>query len=104
VGGLIAYKSAMGATWVLAALGLLGGIYFPVKLFPAWISWASQVQPLTPAVDLLRHLLVGTPSTQPPWLELLKVSGFAAVLMPISAAVLWQAVKISRRRGTLMEY
>ena len=104
VGGLIAYKSAMGATWVLAALGLLGGIYFPVKLFPAWIGWASEVQPLTPAVDLLRHLLVGTPSTQPPWLELLKVSGFAAVLTPISAAVLWQAIKISRRRGTLMEY
>jgi ABC-2 type transport system permease protein len=104
VGGLIAYKSAMGATWVIAALGLLGGIYFPVKLFPGWISWASEVQPLTPAVDLLRHLLVGTPSLQPPWLELLKLVGFASILTPISAAVLWQAVKISRRRGTLMEY
>jgi ABC-2 type transport system permease protein len=89
---------------VLAALGLLGGIYFPVKLFPAWISWAAEVQPLTPAVDLLRHTLVGTPSMQAPWFELLKLVAFAAVLMPISSLVLWQAVRISRRRGTLMEY
>ncbi len=104
VGGLIAYKSAMGAAWVMAVLGLLGGIYFPIRLFPAWIRWAADVQPLTPAVDLLRHQLVGTPSIQPPWLELAKLTGFAVVLMPIAAAVLWQAVKISRRRGTLMEY
>ncbi len=104
VGGLIAYKSAMGAAWVLAGLSLLGGIYFPVSLFPAWIRWAKDVQPLTPAVDLLRHLLVGTTSLQPVWLELVKLAGFALVLMPIAAAVLWQAVKISRRRGTIMEY
>lgn len=104
VGGLIAYKSAMGAVWVIAALSLLGGIYFPVVLFPDWIRWATEVQPLTPAVDLLRHLLVGTTSIQPVWLELLKLVGFAVVLMPISGAVLLQAVRLSRRRGTLMEY
>jgi ABC-2 type transport system permease protein len=104
VGALLAFKSAMGATWVMAALGLLGGIYFPVKLFPEWIRWASEVQPLTPAADLLRHLLLGTPTTEAAWLELLKVAGFAAVLMPVAAAILWQAVKISRRRGTIMEY
>jgi ABC-type multidrug transport system permease subunit len=88
----------------MAVLGLLGGIYFPIRLFPAWIHWASDVQPLTPAVDLLRHELVGSASLQAPWIELLKLTGFAVVLMPIAAAVLWQAVKISRRRGTLMEY
>lgn len=104
VGALLAFKSAMGATWVMAALGLLGGIYFPVKLFPGWIRWASEVQPLTPAADLLRHQLLGTPSTQAAWLELLKLAGFAAVLMPIAGAILWEAVKISRRRGTIMEY
>lgn len=104
VGGLLAFKSAMGASWVIAALGLLGGVYFPVKLFPAWISWASEVQPFTPAVDLLRHLLVGVPSAEPVWLELVKLGGFTALLMPGSALVLWLAVGLSRRRGTIMEY
>jgi ABC-2 type transport system permease protein len=104
VGGLLAFKSAMGATWVIAALSLLGGVYFPVKLFPDWIRWASEVQPFTPAVDLLRHTLVGTPSLQPVWLEVVKLAGFSLVLMPLAATVLWHAVKLSRRRGTIMEY
>jgi ABC-2 type transport system permease protein len=104
VAGLLAFKSAMGATWVLALLGLLGGVYFPVVLFPGWIRWTSEVQPFTPAVDLLRHLLVATPSAQPVWLELAKIAGFTAVLLPGAAAVLWYAVKIARRRGTIMEY
>lgn len=104
VAGLLAYKSAMGVTWVIAGSGLLGGAYFPVKLFPSWLRWVSDVQPFTPAVDLLRHLLVRTPSLEPVWLELLKLGGFTAALMPISAAVLCFAVRLSRRRGTIMEY
>lgn len=104
VGGLLALKSSMGANWVLAALGLLGGVYFPVTLFPSWIRWVSEVQPLSPAVDLLRHLLMGIRSAEPVWLELVKLGGFTALLLPGSAAVLWLAVGVSRRRGTIMEY
>jgi ABC-2 type transport system permease protein len=104
VSGLLAYKSAMGVTWVITGLGLVGGVYFPTTLFPGWISWVVEIQPFTPALDLLRHVLVGTPSLQAPWIEVVKLVAFTAVLMPGSAAVLWQAVKISRRRGTLMEY
>jgi ABC-2 type transport system permease protein len=101
---LLALKSAMGATWAIAALSLLGGAYFPVKLFPGWIRWTTDVQPFTPAVDLLRHLLVGTRSLHPVWLELVKLSAFTAALIPVSTAVLWFAVGSSRRRGTIIEY
>ena len=104
VAALLAFKSVLGATWVIAALSLLGGAYFPVKLFPGWISWTSDVQPFTPTVDLLRHLLVGTRSVQPVWLELVKLGGFTAALIPVSTAVLWFAVGWSRRRGTIIEY
>jgi hypothetical protein len=62
------------------------------------------VQPFTPALDLLRHLLVRTGTLEPMWLEVAKLGGFAAVLMPASAMVLSLGVKISRRRGTIMEY
>jgi ABC-2 type transport system permease protein len=104
VAGLLAYKSAMGATWVLAGLSLIGGVYFPVTLFPSWIEWLSNVQPFTPAVDLLRHLLVGTPSLDPAAVQLAKIVGFTIALLPLSTFVLWQAVKLARRRGTIMEY
>ena len=62
------------------------------------------MQPFTPAVDLLRHLLLGIPSVQAVWLELVKLLGFTATLLPISVMVLSLAVHVSRRRGTLMEY
>ena len=104
VAALIAFKSAMGATWVIAGLSLLGGAYFPLRLFPGWIRWTSDVQPYTPTVDLLRHLLVGTRPVEAVWLELLKVIGFTAVLMPASIAILALAVRVSRRRGTIMEF
>jgi ABC-2 type transport system permease protein len=104
VAGLLAFKSSMGATWVIAGLSLLGGAYFPVRLFPGWIAWASEVQPFTPTVDLLRHLLVGTPTRQPVWLELVKLAGFTAALAPIALAALALAVRVSRRRGTILEY
>jgi ABC-2 type transport system permease protein len=104
VGSLIAFKSSAGVTWVIAGLGLIGGVYFPISLFPGWIRWAANAQPLSPTVDLLRHLLVNTPLVHPGWIEAVKVAGFAAVLVPLSTVVLSQALKLSRRRGTIMEY
>ena len=104
VASLIAFKSAMGATFVVAGLSLLGGAYFPLRLFPGWIRWTSEVQPFTPTVDLLRHLLLGTRPIDPAWLEVGKIVGFIVVLLPISIGVLWLAVHWSRRRGTIMEY
>ena len=104
VAALIAFKSTLGATWVIAALTLLGGAYFPLRLFPGWIRWASDVQPYTPTVDLLRHLLIGTRPTEAVWLELVKLAGFAILLMPVAVGALAVAVKISRRRGTIMEF
>ena len=93
-----------GATFVMAGVTLLAGVYFPVALLPDWIEWTSYVQPFTPAVDLLRNTLVGTPLGDPFWVEVLKLVGFATLLMPLSIVVLRAAVARSRRRGTIIEY
>jgi ABC-2 type transport system permease protein len=93
-----------GATFVMAGITLLAGVYFPVELLPNWIEWASEVQPFTPAVDLLRNTLVGTPLPDPLWILITKLIGFALVLLPISFLVLRAAVNRSRRRGTIIEY
>jgi ABC-2 type transport system permease protein len=104
VAALVAFKSSAGVTWAMAGLSLVGGVYFPIALFPGWVRWMSDAQPLTPALDLLRHLLVASPSPQPVALELARLAGFAVVLLPVSCALLRQAVQFSRRRGTIMEY
>jgi ABC-2 type transport system permease protein len=102
--GVLLWKQATGTAWVMAAITLIAGFYFPVALLPDWIEWASEVQPFTPAVDLLRHLLIGIPLQGTAWEDVAKLAGFAAVLVPLSAAVLARAVRVSRRRGTLLEY
>jgi ABC-2 type transport system permease protein len=101
---LLAFKSALGVTWVIAGLSLIGGAYFPVSLFPGWLRWLSDVQPFTPTLDALRHLLIGTRGLEPVWLEVAKIGAFALVLVPGSCVLLWLAVNFARRRGTLMEF
>jgi ABC-2 type transport system permease protein len=93
-----------GATFVITGFSLLAGVYFPVTLLPDWIRWASDVQPFTPAVDMLRNLLVGTPLRESAGLELGKLAAFALVMTPVALMLLQAAVRRSRRRGTIIEY
>ena len=97
-------QSNAGATLVITGVTLLAGIYFPVALLPEWIRWASDVQPFTPAVDLLRNVLVGTEMTESASLAVAKLVLFATVLLPFAMLALRAAVDHSRRRGTIGEY
>lgn len=93
-----------GSTFVITGVTLLAGVYFPVALLPGWIRWASDVQPFTPGVDLLRNLVVGTPLPDPAWVDVAKLAGFALVLLPLALLALRAAVRRGRRRGTIIEY
>jgi ABC-2 type transport system permease protein len=93
-----------GVTFITTGLAFLGGFFFPVALLPGWIRWASEVQPFTPALELLRHLLVGTPMTQPALTSLARIAAFAVVGIPVGAFLLVRAVRTARARGTLIEY
>lgn len=101
---LVVKQAQGGATWLVAGISLVAGLYFPVTLLPDWIEWASDVQPFTPAVDLMRNLLVGTELRDPAWVDVTRLVGFAAVLLPFSGWVAGRAVRAARRRGTIIEY
>lgn len=101
----LAFKRATSATtYVLAAIGLVAGFYFPVELLPSWIRWTSNVQPFTPGVDLMRYLLVGSHSQISPGLAVEKLAGFTIVLLPLSTLLLSAAIRFGKRRGTITEY
>jgi ABC-2 type transport system permease protein len=102
---VMAFKQAASLTqFLVAGVAIVGGLYFPVSLLPGWIRWMSEVQPFTPATDLLRHLLVGTPLTHPALVELFKLVAFAAVLFPIGLLLLRASVRYGQRTGTVAEY
>jgi ABC-2 type transport system permease protein len=104
-GAVILVKQAATATqFVTAGVSIIGGLYFPVTLLPAWIRWAAYAQPFTPAADALRHLLVGSKLQYSLPSDLAKLAGFAVVLFPIALWSLRRALLVAQRRGTIIEY
>jgi ABC-2 type transport system permease protein len=102
---VLAFKQAASATqFLVAGVAIIGGLYFPVALLPGWIRWMSDVQPFTPATELLRHLLVGAPLLHSVWVELLKLTAFGLVLFPVGVLTLRAAVRYGQRTGTIAEY
>lgn len=102
---VLAFKQAVpGAGYVLVVLGLVAGLYFPVTLLPDWIAWASNVQPFTPAVDLLRYLISGETPDDSVAVLVARLVGFTVVLGPVSVYAVARAVEYGRRRGSLIEY
>jgi ABC-2 type transport system permease protein len=102
---VLAFKQVGAATgFIVTGLSLVGGFFFPVSLLPSWIQWASKVQPFTPAVELLRHLLVGSPIGTSIGIAVLKLVLFCAVLLPLGLLALRTAVRFGQRRGTIIEY
>lgn len=101
---LAAKQAGSAAAFVVSGISLVAGFFFPVALLPDWIQWASEVQPFTPALDLMRHLLVGTPLSEPAGEAVVKLLLFAAVLLPASVIPLRAAIRLGRRRGTIIEY
>jgi len=97
-------QTAAGAGFILTGISLIAGFYFPVTLLPEWIQWMSEVQPFTPAVELLRHVIIGTPLEDPALLSVAKLAGFAAALLPLSFLILKEAIQVGRRRATIIEY
>lgn len=97
-------QGSVGASWVIAMISIVGGLYFPVTLLPQWTQTLAKAQPFTPATEVLRHLLVGTPQTNSTGTAVAKLLVFAAVLIPVSLFALHQAIRFGQRRGTIIEY
>jgi ABC-2 type transport system permease protein len=101
---LVFKQTNAGAAFVITGLSIVSGVYFPVSLLPDWIQWVSEVQPFTPAIELLRYLLTDAPIDGSPAAAAAKLAGFALVMLPIATAVLRASVQRSRRNGTITEY
>ena len=101
---LVSKQAMSGTTWIVAGIALIAGLYFPTSLLPDWIEWSSDVQPFTPAVELLRNVIVGTPLQDSAWFDVVKLVGFAIVLLPPAVWLVDRAVRMSRNNGTLTEY
>ena len=100
----LAFKQAPGQATMLAVVSFASGMYFPVDLLPWWLHWISEIQPLTPTIDLLRNVLIGFPITGSTAAAIGKLAGFIVVGIPIGLSVVSLAGRYGRERGTIVEY
>jgi ABC-2 type transport system permease protein len=89
---------------VLAASGLLGGVYYPTQVIPAWLHTASAGLPLTYGLRSLRRVLLdGAPFSAVAG-DLAILAAFATVLLALGAWTFDRALRDARRTGTLAQY
>jgi ABC-2 type transport system permease protein len=101
---LIVKQAGSLAGFLISGLTLSSGSFFPTSVLPSGIRWISEIQPLTPALELTRHELVGAALSGSAWLAAAKLAGFAVVLLPLSVLAVSKALNVCRARGTLIEY
>lgn len=77
-------------TLFVTPMTLLSGVFFPVEQLPAALQTATNLLPLTHAIELARPLLLGrTPDD---------VALHLAVVLGYGAAAFWLALALTRRR------
>ena len=71
----------------------MSSAFVPVATMPEWLQWIAENQPITPIIETLRGLLMGTPlDDSPAW-----ALGWCALILV--AGVVWIALLFPRRRA-----
>ena len=77
-------EAASGFLFVVAFLPYASSAFVPVATMPSWIRGFASHQPVTPATETIRGLLLGTPVGTSPWLALGWCGGILAFSVIIS--------------------
>lgn len=92
--GILAKTPSAANNYGFAVLFLpyLSSAFVPVSTMPSWLQWIAGHQPITPIIETLRSLLMGTPMGTYGWWAL----GWCLLILLGSA--LWAAWLFPRRR------
>lgn len=77
-------EAASGFLFIVAFLPYASSAFVPVATMPTWIRGFASHQPVTPATETIRGLLLGTPVGTGPWLALAWCGGILALAVILS--------------------
>ena len=86
-------ESASAYGFILLFLPYLSSAFVPVETLPDWLSWFAEHQPITPIIETIRSLLMGTPMGDSAWWAV----GWC--LLFIAVAAVWGAWLFRRKAG-----
>ncbi|GMA96304.1 transport permease protein [Pseudolysinimonas kribbensis] len=86
--------SANGYGFILMFLPYVSSAFVPVDTMPTWLRWIAEHQPLTPIIETIRGLLLGTGihGTDSWW-----ALGWCALIL--AAGVVWSGWLFRRKAG-----
>jgi ABC-2 type transport system permease protein len=80
-------EGASGFTFFVMFLPYPSSAFVPVHTMPGWIQGFATHQPVTPVIETLRSLLLGTPAGANPWQAVAWCAGILAVSAGLSAVL-----------------
>ena len=86
------------------ASSLLGGVYYPVTVLPAWLQPISALLPITYSLRAMRLAVLQGQGLAALAFDLLALAAFAVVLFPLSLLAFRWALRKARRDGSLTQY
>jgi ABC-2 type transport system permease protein len=102
---ILRFKRGNPVAWVIAtASELLGGVYFPVEILPAWMQSISNWIPMTHALQALRKSLLTGSGFDAIGSHLLYLLLFSVLVWPVGVLAFQWALSRSQKDGTLGHY
>ena len=89
---------------IIAIAYLFSGVFFPIELLPGFMQIVSYLLPFTYALRSLRQSLMQGATMQDIQFDLVVLTGFTLLLLPLAIFVLQAAVQYTRRTGNLSHY
>ncbi|RJQ47188.1 MAG: ABC transporter permease [Nitrospiraceae bacterium] len=91
--------------WIFSSVsGLIGGLYYPVSVLPDWLQSFSYLLPVTYALEGMRLAVLKGYSVSELLPNILALTLFSIIMLPLSIMIFRYAVKKAKKDGTLTQY
>ncbi len=102
---IMVFKRGNPLGWVINSLeGLIGGVYFPITIMPAWLQFLAKFLPITHAIRAVELAVYKGYAVSQLTKEIGFLLLFSFLLLPLSFASFKYALKKARRQGSLIQY
>jgi len=102
---IMVFKRGDPLNWLLISIfHLFGGVYFPITILPGWLQKVSYCLPLTYSLHGLRLALLKGSSLWELMPDILALSLFSLIMLPVSLFAFGYAVRMAKIKGSLTHY
>lgn len=102
---IMIFKRGNPLGWVISSVqGLIGGVYFPVTVMPAWLQFLAKFFPITYAIRAIELAVYRGYAVSQLTKEIGFLLLFSILLLPLSLFSFKYALKKARQQGSLIQY